>query len=97
MGSELVRGLVVARGVRRVCVEGRDVGVLNAAGDSGAIVAPSRLASSPSTVVPVSGSTAPPHEAQNLAVAKTCAPHFEQNMGGGILPLVTALRERARK
>src|SRR5271167_2159108 len=80
MGSELVRGFV---GVRGVCVEGRDDGVLRGAGISGAIVAPSRLSSFPSRVAPVSASTACPHEVQNLPFRETCAPHFEQNMGGG--------------
>jgi hypothetical protein len=64
-------------------VEGREDGVLRGTGDSDAIVAPSRLASSPIRVVPVSGSTACPHEVQNLPFGETCAPHFEQNMGGG--------------
>ena len=47
------------------------------------MVAPSRLASSPDKVAPVSGLTASPHEEQNLPLAETGAPHFVQNMGEG--------------
>jgi hypothetical protein len=80
MGSELVRGLLLA-GVRGVRREEGDAGVFLGAGVDGAIVAPSKLASSPSRVASVSGSTASPHEEQNLPLAETCAPHFVQNMG----------------
>src|SRR6266404_1400153 len=80
MGSELVRGFGRVRGEG---VEGRGEGVLRGEGISGAIVAPSRLGSSPSRVVPVSGSSAWPHELHFLPFGDTCAPHFEQNMGGG--------------
>jgi len=62
--------------------EGED-GVLRGGGSDGAIVAPSMLESSPSRVVLVSGSTASPHEEQNLPFGEICAPHFEQNMGSG--------------
>ena len=80
MGSELVSGFA---GVRGVCVEGREEGVLRGAGDSGAIVAPSSLASSPNRVAAVSESTACPHKVQNLPFGESCAPQFEQNMGSG--------------
>src|SRR5712692_7187550 len=94
IGSELVRGLV---GVRGVCVENRDGGVLRGAKDSGAIVAPSRLASFPSRVAPVSGSTASPHEEQNLPFGETCTPHFEQNMGGRDSTIGAWLAANARR
>src|SRR6267143_2063151 len=81
MGSELVRGLLLG-GVRGVLKEEAGGAVFLGAGIDGAIVAPSKLASSPSRVAPVSGSTASPHEEQNLPLAETCAPHFVQNMGG---------------
>src|SRR5258708_21416130 len=80
MGSELVRGFV---GVRGVGVEGRVEGVLRGEGISGAIVAPSRLGSSPSRVVPVSGSRAWPHQLPNLPFGVTLAPPFDEHMGGG--------------
>src|SRR5260370_1928735 len=82
MGSELESGLL-PEGVRGVRREDGDKGVLRGAGAGGGIVAPSRLASSPSTVVPESKSTVFPHEGQNRAVGESCAPHFAQNMGGG--------------
>jgi hypothetical protein len=75
MGSELVRGLLLA-GVRGVRKEEGGGGVFLGAGADGAIVAPSK-----SRVAPTSGSTASPHEEQNLPLAETCAPHFVQNMG----------------
>src|SRR6266852_1954884 len=82
IGSELDRGLLPegARGVRR---EEGDEGLLRGPGDEGAMVAPSRLASSPSRVAPVSGSAASPQVEQNLPFAEICAPQFEQNIGGG--------------
>jgi hypothetical protein len=43
------------------------------------------------SVVPVSESDGVPQEEQNLAFEETCAPHFEQNMGGGILSSVPVL------
>src|SRR5258708_38605563 len=82
MGSELESGLL-PEGVRGVRREDGDKGVLRGAGAGGGIVAPSRLASSPNTVVPESKSTVFPHEGQNRAVGESCAPHFAQNMGGG--------------
>src|SRR5258708_38615049 len=82
MGSELESGLR-PEGVRGVRREDGDKGVLRGVGIEGGIVAPSRLASSPSTVVPESRSTVFPHEEQNRAVGESCAPHFAQNMGGG--------------
>src|SRR2546430_2512234 len=82
MGSELVKGLLL-EGVCGVRDEARDDGILRIAGGSGAIVAPSRPASSPTKVAPVSESIPPPHEEQNFPVGETCAPQFEQNMGGG--------------
>src|SRR6266404_6527904 len=87
MGSELVSGLLLASG-RGVRGEEGDAGVFRGAGAGGAIVAPSRLASSPSRVAPASGSTTSPHAEQNLPFGETCAPHFEQNMEAGILSLV---------
>src|SRR4029077_20464883 len=82
MGSELVNGLLLEGvcGVRRGV---RDEGVFRMGGGGGAIVAPSRLASSPSRVAPVSESIPAPQEEQNFPVGETCAPQFEQNMGGG--------------
>src|SRR5713226_1471359 len=82
MGSELDEGLLLegVRGIRGV--KGGD-GVLRGGGDDGPIVAPSRPASSPITVAPVSGSAGSPHEEQNLPAAEIFAPHFEQNIGGG--------------
>ena len=82
MGSELDAGLLPedTRGVRG---DGGDGGVLRGAAGAGAIVGPSRLASSPRKVAPESVSTASPHEEQNLAVAEIFAPHFEQNIAGG--------------
>src|SRR6267143_425518 len=82
MGSELVSGLLLI-GVRGVRGEEGEAGVFREAGVDGASVAPPKLASSPSTVSPVSGSTAAPHEVQNLPFGDTCAPHFAQNMVGG--------------
>ena len=96
MGSELVSGLLLEdeRGVRG---EAGDEGLLRGGGDEGPIVAPSRLATSPTKVSPVSGSAAAPHEEQNLPLAEIFAPHFVQNMGVGNLtigprPAVNALR-----
>src|SRR5260370_32887608 len=82
MGSEL-ESCSLPAGVRGVRREDGDKVVLRGAGAGGGIVAPSRLASSPSTVVPESKSTVFPHEGQNRAVGESCAPHFAQNMGGG--------------
>src|SRR5260370_8569122 len=89
IGSELDRGSLLegVRGVRGV--EGVN-GVFLRTGEDGPIVAPSKLASSPNRVAPASGSTASPHEEQNFPFRKTCAPHFEQNIGSGIFPLVGA-------
>src|SRR5258708_29107701 len=86
MGSELESGLL-PEGVRGVRREDGDKGVLRGAGAGGGIVAPSRLASSPNTVVPESKSTVFPHEGQNRAVGESCAPHFAQNMEAGNLSL----------
>jgi hypothetical protein len=82
MGSELESGLLL-EGVRGVRGDKWDEGVFRVAGDAGAIVGPSGLASSPSIVAPESVSSASPHEEQNLPVAEILAPHFEQNIGGG--------------
>src|ERR1700675_704266 len=94
MESELESGLLL-EGVRGVRGERNDGGVFRGAGLDGAIVAPSKLASSPSRVAPPSGSTASPHEEQNLPFGGTCAPHFAQNMGDrdstiGIWPTANA-------
>src|SRR4029077_13090989 len=80
MGSELDEGLLLEgmRGIRDV--KGDDGG-FRGGGDGGPIVAPSRPASSPITVAPVSGSAASPQEEQNLPVTEIFAPHFAQNMG----------------
>src|SRR5258708_19814375 len=82
MGSELDMGLLLT-GVRGVRGERCGGGVFRGAAGAGEMVAPSRLASSPSKVAPESVSTASPHEEQNLPVAEIFAPHFAQNMGGG--------------
>src|SRR5713226_8350165 len=82
MGSELEIGLLLG-GVRGVLKEEGCGGILRGAGADGAIVAPSTLASFPSRVVSVSGSTASPHEEQNFPFAETGAPHFAQNMRDG--------------
>lgn len=58
-------------------------GGLRGVSAAGAIVSPSKLTSSPASVVPVSGSTGLPHVVQNLPVGETCAPHDAQYMGGG--------------
>jgi hypothetical protein len=80
MGSELDKRLLL-EGVRGVLgAKGKD-GVLRGGGDDGPIVAPSRSASSPAKVSPLSGSATAPHEEQNLPVAEILAPHFAQNMG----------------
>src|SRR5260370_38211911 len=83
MGSELESGLR-PEGVRGVRREDGDKGVLRGVGIEGGIVAPSRLASSPSTVVPEARSTVFPHEEQNRAGGESWAPHFAQDMGGGV-------------
>jgi len=93
MGSELEMGLLLA-GARGVRKEEGVGGVFRRAGDDGAIVAPSKLTSSPRKVVPVSESTASPHEEQNFPFAETRAPHFAQNMEFEILPLVDGRCER---
>jgi hypothetical protein len=82
MGSELDSGSLLEGG-RGVRGEDGDEGALRGVATEGGIVAPSRLASSPSTVVSESKSTVFPHEEQNRASGETCAPHFEQNMEGG--------------
>src|SRR5258708_21962916 len=82
MGSELEMGLLL-RGVRGVRGDRCGSGVFRDEGGPGAIVGPSRLASSPRRVAPESVSTASPHEEQNLPVAEIFAPHFAQNIGGG--------------
>src|SRR5258708_33236997 len=82
MGSELDMGLLLT-GVRGVRGERCGGGVFRGAAGVGAMVAPSRLASSPSKVAPESVSTASPHEEQNLPVAEIFAPPFWPNMGGG--------------
>lgn len=96
MGSELDEGLPL-EGVREIRGVKGDDGVLRGGGDDGPIVAPSRPASSPITVAPVSASAASPHEEQNLPVTEIFAPHFAQNMGVGNLtigpwPAVNACR-----
>src|SRR5260370_1057467 len=65
MGSELDMGLLLTD-VRGVRGEGCGGGVFRGAAGPGAMVAPSRLASSPSKVAPESVSTASPHVAQNI-------------------------------
>src|SRR6266436_263961 len=83
MASELVRGLLLEGGCGER--EGvREDGVFRALRDGGAIVAPSRSGSSPTRVAPMSESMTCPHEEQNFPVGETCAPQFEQNIGGGI-------------
>src|SRR6266853_2188317 len=82
MGSELEMGLLLT-GVRGVRGDRCGSGVFRDEGGPGAIVGPSRLASSPRKVAPESVSTASPHEEQNLPVAEIFAPHFAQNIGGG--------------
>src|SRR5580704_10126293 len=81
MGSELVSKLLggVGRGVRG---EEGEEGGLRGVEAAGTNVSPSPRASSPISVVPVSGSRGAPQEEQNLLLGETCAPHFEQNMGG---------------
>jgi hypothetical protein len=88
MGSELDEGLLLegVRGIRGV--KGDDE-VFRGGGDDGPIVAPSRWASSPTKVSPVSGSAADPHEEQNLPLAEIFAPHFVQNMGVANLTIGT--------
>src|SRR5437879_8021827 len=81
MGSELDKGLL-PEGDRGIRMEEANEGVFRGAGAAGPIVAPSKLASSPRKVAPVSGSNGSPHEEQNLPFAETRAPHFSQNMGG---------------
>src|SRR5260370_28656671 len=74
---------MLVRGVRGVRGDRCGSGVFRDEGGPGAIVGPSRLASSPRRVAPESVSTASPHEEQNLPVAEIFAPHFAQNIGGG--------------
>jgi len=81
MGSELVKGLLL-ESVRGARAGECDEGVLRIAGGAGAIVAPSRPASSSTKVAPVSELIKSPHEEQNFPVGETFAPQFEQNMGG---------------
>src|SRR5258708_36853661 len=100
MGSELDMGLLLP-GVRGVRGERCGGGVFRGAAGPGAMVVPSRLASSPSKVAPESVSTASPHEEQNLPVAEIFAPHFAQNIGGGDSTIgswlsATRLRSRLR-
>src|SRR5260370_41847492 len=87
MGSELDRGLLLegVRGVRGV--EGVNGGFLRT-GEDGPIVAPSKLASAPNRGAPAFGSTASPHEEQNLPFLDTCAQHVELTFGRWILPWV---------
>jgi len=56
--------------------------------DAGAMVSPSKPASFSMKGVPVSVSTAWPHDEQNFALAETCTPQLEQNMRVLILSLV---------
>src|SRR6266478_1206853 len=81
MGSELESGLLL-EGERGARGGNGDSAIFRGAGVDGSSVAPSRLDSSPTRVEPASGSSAPPHEEQNLPPAETCAPHFVQNFGG---------------
>lgn len=96
MGSELVSGLLL-EGVRGIRVAEGDDGVFRGGGDDGPIVAPSRLATSPTKVSPVSRSAASPHEEQNLPAVEIFAPHFAQNMGVGNLTIGPRPAVNARK
>jgi hypothetical protein len=75
--SKLLGG--VGRGVRG---EEGEEGGLRGVEAVGTNVSPSPRASSPISVAPVSGSRGAPQVEQNLPLGETCAPHFEQNMGG---------------
>ena len=100
MGSELVSFPLepLPEGVRggRTGVGAED-GLRGSGVDRGAMVSCAPFTSSESMVAAVFRSSAPPQEEQNRPDEETCAPQEEQYMGGEILPLEAACRERQRR
>ncbi len=100
MGSELVSFPLVPlpEGVRggRTGVGAED-GLRGGGVAGGAMVSCTPFSSSESMVAAAFRSSAPPQAQQNRPDEETCAPQEEQYMGGEILPLEAACRERQRR